>query len=275
MKKQVGAVLAGTAAVGILATVTFGLAGQVGARPVTTDVAASRTVHRDGDRADHLAPIASVLGMTVDELQSALHSGQSLAGVATSTGIAVQTVVDAVVAEMKSHIASEVASGELTQAEADAKLADVVAKATEIVNGIRPEGVGRDRGFERGPRGPGLDSIASVLAMTVDELQSALRSGQSLAVIATSKGVAVQTVVDAVVAEMKSHIASEVASGELMQTEADAKLADVIAKATEIVNGTLGKDFPGHHRGGHDERGPARGRHGNIQPSAMVTETNA
>ena len=173
MKKQVGAVLAGTAAVGILATVTFGLAGQVGARPVTTNVVSPHKVHRDGDGAEHLASIASVLGMTTDEVHTALHSGQSLAEIATAKGIAVQSVVDAVVAEMKSHVASEVASGELTQA------------------------------------------------------------------------------------------------------EADAKLADVVAKATAIVNGTPGRDMPGRHRGDRDERGPGRGTRGNIQPSAVVTESNA
>jgi hypothetical protein len=50
----------------------------------------------------------------------------------------VKLVVDAIVADMKSHIADEVKSGELTQAQADTKLADVTAKATERVNSVQP-----------------------------------------------------------------------------------------------------------------------------------------
>jgi hypothetical protein len=39
---------------------------------------------------------------------------------------------------MKSHIADEVKSGELTQAQADTKLAEVTTKATERVNSVQP-----------------------------------------------------------------------------------------------------------------------------------------
>jgi hypothetical protein len=121
-----------------------------------------------------------------------------------------------------------------------------------------------------------LSSIASVLGMTADELHTALHSGQSLAAIAQSKGVDTQKVIDAVVAAIKAHVAQEVTSGELTQAQADAKLADVVAKATEMVNATPGEGMPGRHRGGHGGgRGHGRGESGNIQQSALVTETNA
>ncbi|CAB4904383.1 unannotated protein [freshwater metagenome] len=60
-------------------------------------------------------------------------------------------VVDAIVADMKSHIADEVKSGEITQAQADTKLADVTTKVTEMVNTVRPA---RGEGMQgHGPRG--------------------------------------------------------------------------------------------------------------------------
>jgi hypothetical protein len=54
---------------------------------------------------------------------------------------------------MKAHIASEVASGELTQAQADEKLANVTARATDMVNGVRPVGMGKGKHGEKGGHG--------------------------------------------------------------------------------------------------------------------------
>ena len=275
MKKRIKAVIAGTAIAGIMATAAFGLAGHAGARPVTTSVMAgfSRSSHDEGKAGGPgVDAVTSVLGMTADELHMELHSGKSLATIAESKGVAVQKVIDAIVTEVKAHVADEVASGELTQAEADAKLADVTAKVTEMVNSTRPmRGEGGPRG-ERG--GPGVDAVTSVLGMTADELHMELHSGKSLATIAESKGVAVQKVIDAIVTEVKAHVADEVASGELTQAEADAKLADVTAKVTEMVNSTRPMRGEGGPRGGHDRHG--RGdHHGNNLPTAAVTETNA
>ena len=50
------------------------------------------------------------------------------------------------VANIKTHIAEKVTSGEITQAQADEKLANVTTKVTEMVNKVRPA---------RGERGQG------------------------------------------------------------------------------------------------------------------------
>jgi hypothetical protein len=98
---------------------------------------------------------AQALGMTADELHTALKGGQTLAQVAESKGVNVQVVVDALVASATNHINEEVASGELTQAEADEKLANVTERVTERVNNPRPEGGPRGgQGAKRGPAAP-------------------------------------------------------------------------------------------------------------------------
>lgn len=153
MKKRIKAVIAGTAIAGVMATAAFGIAGQAGARPVTTNVSVSamRPADDGGRRGGPgVDAVASVLGMTAEELHTELHAGKSLASIAESKGVAVQKVIDAIVAEVKAHVAEEVASGELTQAEADAKLADVTSKVTEMVNSTRPA---RGEGDHRGGRG--------------------------------------------------------------------------------------------------------------------------
>ena len=86
--------------------------------------------------------------LTEAELKTQVQSGKTLAQIATAQGVDVKLVVDAIVADMKSHIADEVKSGELTQAQADTKLAGVTAKATERVNSVQPA-----RGEGNGPRG--------------------------------------------------------------------------------------------------------------------------
>ena len=79
----------------------------------------------------------------------------TVAAVATAQNVNVQLVIDAVVTEMKAHIAEEVASGELTQAQADAKLAEATVRATDMVNGVRPAGMGEGKHGGKGHGGRG------------------------------------------------------------------------------------------------------------------------
>jgi hypothetical protein len=135
-------------------------------------------------------------------------------------------------------------AGTITQAQADAVIAALKAEM--------PERGERGRG---GKGGAGLEVAAQALGMTADELQAALKGGQTLAQVAESKGVNVQVVVDALVASATNHINEEVASGELTQAEADEKLANVTDRVTERVNNPRPEGGP---RGGQGaKRGPA------------------
>ena len=53
---------------------------------------------------------------------------------AAAHGVATQTVINALVADGQSELAAEVASGAITQAQADAKKAEVTQRATDQVN---------------------------------------------------------------------------------------------------------------------------------------------
>jgi hypothetical protein len=107
-----------------------------------------------------LEAAAKVLGLSAEELKTELAT-KSLADIAKAKGVEIAKVTDALVAEFKSHLDEEVASGKHTQAEADAKLAEFTTRVTEMVNNVRPargpEGRGPEgRGSEgRGPRGHG------------------------------------------------------------------------------------------------------------------------
>ena len=247
MNKQLKGVIAGTAIVAAMGVAGLGIVGNAHAQSARMNfVGASNLamVNGNGSMAGpgdgrgpgkNVAAIASVLKLTEAELKTQVQSGTTLAQIATAQGVDVKLVVDAIVTEIKTHIASEVTSGEITQAQADAKLADVTTKVTEMVNTARPA---RGEGMRGGPKGPGKNvaAIASVLKLTEAELKTQVQSGKTLAQIATTQGVDVKLVVDAIVTEIKTHIASEVTSGEITQAQADAKLADVTTKVTEMVN---------------------------------------
>jgi hypothetical protein len=102
--------------------------------------------------------IANALGITADDVRTALKNGQSLADLAVSKGKTAQDVIDAIVKEATTAINERVTAGDLTQADADKILADITKRATDFVNNTPTAGP-----FFGGPRfggpwigGPGM-----------------------------------------------------------------------------------------------------------------------
>jgi hypothetical protein len=139
-------------------------------------------------------------------------------------------------------LAPLVANGTITQAQADA-----VASALEAAKPER-HGPGGPGGHGFG-HGVGLDSAASAIGITEDELRTALQSGQSLAEIAQSHGVDPQKVTDALVADAKAHLDQAVASGKITQAEADQMLADITSRTSDAVSGNAPVGGFGFHDG--------------------------
>jgi len=95
-------------------------------------------------RGPGLKAMAEAIGIDVEDLRAALEDGQTPAEVAEDNGVSRADLVDAVVAEITDHVNQAVEDGELTQDEADERLADVEEHANAIVDGERPEhGPGR------------------------------------------------------------------------------------------------------------------------------------
>ena len=98
-----------------------------------------------------LTTVAGAIGITVDELRTALKTGQSIAEVATAKGVDPQKVIDAVVAKAQKALADQVTAGKLTQAQSDARLEQTKKALADAIN--------RKPAFHAGPgfggRGPG------------------------------------------------------------------------------------------------------------------------
>lgn len=122
----------------------------------------------------------------------------------------------------------------LSQAQIDA--------VVEALKDARPAGKGHGphRGGPKGiPGGANLSSAATAIGVTEDEVRAALRSGQSLADLATSKGVDPQKVIDALMAQITERANAAVTAGKLTREQADRHLAEAKTRITDFVNGKV------------------------------------
>ncbi len=138
------------------------------------------------------------------------------------------------VERIKQALAGLVADKTLTQAQAD-KVAETLA-ASGVARGPG-HGHGGPGGFGR-RHGKGLAAAAEALGLSESDLLAQLRAGKSLAAVAKDKGVAVDKVVDALVADAQQRLADAVKAGRITQAEADQRLKDLRARITERVNAT-------------------------------------
>ncbi len=216
---------------------------------------------------DYTDVAAKALGMTAAELRVALASRQSLQQIATSKGVALQTVTDALVAARKADIEQAVKDGILTQAQADLLLqvpADPAAQPTAQPPAApgqpgRPGGRGGRDGRGDGRLGqPGVRILmanhfvrglvsarntvkpypiaATALGMSCADLVKAAQAGQSVAEVAASKNVALQTVIDALTKAYTEAIDKDLAEGLIAKVQADAQKADLINRVLRLVS---------------------------------------
>jgi hypothetical protein len=106
-----------------------------------------------------------------------------------------------------------------------------------------------------GPMGADdITAAAKALGMTEADLTTARQGGQTLAQVAATKGVSVDTLVAALVDAETAEINAAVKAGTMTQAQADQRLADLKAHETAEVNGTFAGGGHGH---GGDLGGPA------------------
>lgn len=86
------------------------------------------------ERGKRLAEVATILGVSVGDLHSALESGKSLAEVAAGKGISRATLIDKLVAAAEARIAAKVAGGQITQAQADERTSQLRDHLTTLVD---------------------------------------------------------------------------------------------------------------------------------------------
>lgn len=121
---------------------------------------------------------------------------------------------------MTTRLQGLVDEGTITVAQRDTVIATL--QAARPASGEH-EGHQDRQGRRAERRQASLETAASVIGVTADELKAALQSGQSIAQVATANGVDPQTVIDALVAEATT---------------------DLTQRITDMVNGVRPADAP-------------------------------
>ena len=84
-----------------------------------------------------------------------------------------------------------------------------------------------------------MQLAATFLGLSVSDLQTALKSGKTLADVATAQGKTVADLITALEAPAKAKLDQAVTDGKLTQAQgATAILADLTTRLTNLVNGT-------------------------------------
>ncbi len=164
----------------------------------------------------------------------------------TTTAEATTTTPAKPGAALSSVLASAVADGTITQAQADAITAKM--DAYRAANPAPDHGPRGERGGP-GVAGASLDDIAAVIGITADELHTQLESGATLRTIAGDKADAVAA---ALTDKANARIDEQLAAGKIDDATATSLKAGVAAKVQAMLDGTAPAGGPG----GRGDRGP-------------------
>jgi polyhydroxyalkanoate synthesis regulator phasin len=182
--------------------------------------------------------IANVLGITVDEYNSALDTAQNqVLDEAVSDGVLTQDQADRIQQRAEQGFGPGMGGGFF---------------------GPGMDGFGRGfghGGFIGGPENSLISVAANELGMTVSDLTAELQNGKSIADVASEKGVDTQTIVDAFVAQLKTTLDQAVTDGRITQAQADTMLQQAQERVPDMLDKAGGDCLPGGFRGG---RGPGR-----------------
>ena len=134
--------------------VSAGTITQVQADAITAALTAAQAAHKANKGANRSAReslIATTIGKSVADIQSALASGQSLGAIAGDKRAA---LITALVADHTKKIDAAVTAGKMTAAQATTMKADLTAHVTAKVDAVRPAmGPGMGKGGHKGGHG--------------------------------------------------------------------------------------------------------------------------
>lgn len=182
-----------------------------------------------------LLPVAAAyLGLTPVALRGELRSGKSLAQVATAKSKSVDGLESALLNALRSKVEAAKAAGKLDVTRADRLLQRAPQLVERIVNSTPRAHAPR----ARHARGGLLKAAASYLGLTHAQLATELRSGKSLAQVATAKSKSVDGLKQALLAALKQKVDAAVAAGRLPAARAQRLLERAPAHIERLVQRT-------------------------------------
>jgi len=206
---------------------------------------------------------AQALGLTTQQLQQKLSDGKTtIADVAKQQNVELSKVIAAMVAADQSRI-NNIVNNPLPKFRGPGGPGGPAAFGPNARPGFRG-------GMGIGPLSASIDDIAKALGITTDQLMTDLKNGQSIADIAKSKNLDLNTVINTLVGDADARIDQAVKNGKLTQTQGDNLKSTVKTAITNLVNNGFPK-FGGRMGGG---RG-FFGKPGGGAPSTVSPPTTA
>jgi hypothetical protein len=144
-------------------------------------------------------------------------------------------------------------AGTITQAQLDAVTQALQDAGPIWRGGPRPGGDWVGRASAGGPIA--LETAATTIGISVEELRAALADGQTLAEVATANDVEPHAVIDALVAEATTRLDDAVADGRIDEEDADERRSDLTERITNAVNDGFERRGPGREWHRHDDGG--------------------
>ncbi|GLX68664.1 hypothetical protein [Paenibacillus glycanilyticus] len=201
--------------------------------------------------------VLTLLNLDREALNEKLAAGSTLAEVAAEQGVSSEDLKAALTTAFEERQATE-------EKQFTANL-DNLINSDQIAEG-------REGRKGRGGFGAHLDTVATALNVTEDELQTELKAGKTIAAIAEEKGISEDTVISALKTAINAQIDQAVTDGKLTAEEATAQKAKTSEQAQNIVNG----DFPLKGEGGHRGGGMRPDKQATTESdSAASADTNA
>ena len=240
--------------------------------------------------AQHLRGIirqtVGLLGLEPEVIVAQLREGHTLAEIAEAQGVTLDELVNAITADAHEKLAEAVASGRLSQEEADERLERMRDQVTRVVINARGPAL---LGQLQPPQNRIAQHLRGIIKQTVgllglepEAIVAQLRAGHTLAEIAEAQGVTLDELVNAITADAHEKLAEAVASGRLSQEEADERLERMRDQVTRVVINArgpalLGQLQPPQNRIAQHLRGIIKQTVGllGLEPEAIVAQLRA
>ncbi|HJN93018.1 MAG TPA: hypothetical protein QGF05_09890 [Dehalococcoidia bacterium] len=265
--------------VGAASALSVGVIGGIAAQTPgdAPDIPEERAQHarHKPNRGQQINFFADILGVEPGEIASTLQAGGTLAEVAEEAGVDPDALVSAMLAELSSRLDQAVTDGNLTQDEADDKIAQATERATTFVyegpqnDGPRPNGPRPDGQRPGRPnQGQQLNLVADLLGLEPGDVASTLAQGGTLADAATAAGVDPDVIVDAIVAASTDRVEQGVENGILTDEQA----AEILSQSADRATTFVYEAHPGvgEHEGQRQHREGRRGPGKLIGAAAQV-----
>lgn len=185
--------------------------------------------------------LISVLGISTDELRSALESGKSLSQIAAGLNVDGQKITGLAVQALTIKLDRELQDGRITQTQYESRINEAAARAEAMLTRTAPTPPQPGSEPAAGlPLGPGTeeldkDALPQLLGLSQDSLAEAVHSGQSLADIASAQGVDQQKVADLLAEGMLKHLDRELADQAIWTDEYETRKQEIAARALEEI----------------------------------------